>query len=119
MLSPCLVHNDARRVREVEGTSAGQHGDADTFGHVRVGHHLLRQPGGLWTEQQNVAGLIVDVGVERVGMGGEGENPLWGKRTPGSEQVLVHGHRRHVVVVEPGTLHLGFGQVESQRFHQV
>src|SRR3546814_2316666 len=89
MLSPCLVHNNARRIREVEGTPAGQHGDADTFGHMRVRHHLFRKPRGLGTEQQNVAGLIVDIGVEPVGMGGEGENPLWGEYAPGSEKILV------------------------------
>ena len=86
---------------------------------MRVVENLVGQTGGFRSEQQDIAGFVGDIGVGTSGVRCVGEHPRRCQRSPGRGQVSVHGDRREVVIVEPGTFELGLGHVEAEWAHQV
>ena len=85
--------------------------------HPRVVEDLLGQAGGLGAEQKGVVVTPVDLGVEALGVGGEGEDAsgnLVKALLPGGVDARVG----QVVVVQAGAAQLGVVHVE-QGVHEV
>ena len=114
---PGLVQADGGGVSQVERAVALHHGDAQVGTHPRVVKNLLGQAGGLRAEQEGIVTAPVDLSVETLGVGGEGEDAsrdLLKALLPGGVDARVG----QVVVVQAGTTQLGIVHVE-QRIHEV
>src|SRR5690606_28049998 len=79
LLAPGLVHGDGGGVGQVERPDPGHHGDPDPLAHPGVVLHLVGQAHRLGPEQEHVARLVGEVGVEDVGIHREGEDPAVGE----------------------------------------
>ena len=85
--------------------------------HPRVVENLLGQAGGLRAEQEGIVAAPVNLGVEALSVGGEGEDAsgdLLEALLPGG----VDTRAGQVVVVQAGAAQLGVIHVE-QRVHEV
>ena len=119
MLAPGLVDGDGGAVGQVHRTAAVQHRQAHPVGDARMLQHVVGQSSRLGAEQQDVAGLVGDVGVRRRGRRGEGVDVAVAERLKRGIQAWVDGDDREVVIVEPGPPQLGVGEVEPERLDQV
>ncbi len=86
---------------------------------MRIVENVIGKPCRFGTEEQDVAWLVVDGGVEPRRVCGVGEDSFRCQCFPSSRQAFVHGDRGEVVVVEAGSFELGLGHVEAEWTHEV
>ena len=74
-LTPGLVDDDGRRVREVDRAHVGDHRDVEAFADPRESQDLVRQAHRLGTEEKGIALPVLHVGVGAVTADGEDKDP--------------------------------------------
>lgn len=114
MLAPGLVDGDGRRVSEVERAQVRHHGDAQWAGDGRVLEDFLGEAGGFGAEEEDVVFLVGDVGEVVFRVAGECEDAFAGHFFAEGVEVGVDLQVGEVVVVQPGALEVGVGEVESE-----
>ena len=147
LLSPCLEDGHGHGVGEVQAAVVGAHGQAQQVVGAQAVLHVVGQAGGLAAKDQAVAGqevmvvgAFVAAGAQAVQAAGEGDlsgvavGRLAGRGLGGRAgrcghgglhavqkgcPVLVHGHGREFMIIQPRTAHLGVVDGKAQRFDEV
>ena len=147
LLSPRLEDCHGHRVGQVQAAVVGAHGQAQQVVGAQAVLHVVGQAGGLAAKDQAVAGqeamvvgAFMAAGAQAVQTAGEGDEACvavgWlagrglrvgaGCRDHGGPHavqkgcpVLVHGHGREVMIIQPCAAHLGVVDGKAQRFDEV
>ena len=147
LLSPRLEDGYGHRVGQVQAAVVGAHGQAQQVVGAQAVLHVVGQAGGLAAKDQAVAGqeamvvgAFVAAGAQAVQAAGEGDLSCvavgrlagrgllsgGGSCDHGSLHavqkgcpVLVHGHGREFMIIQPCAAHLGVVDGKTQRFDEV
>ena len=147
LLSPCLEDGHGHRVGQVQAAVVGAHGQAQQVVGAQAVLHVVGQAGGLAAKDQAVAGqeamvvgALVAAGAQAVQAAGEGDlscvavgGLAGGDLRVGAGccghgslhavqkgcPVLVHGHGREFMIIQPRTAHLSVVDGKAQRFDEV
>ena len=147
LLSPRLEDGHGHRVGQVQAAVVGAHGQAQQVVGAQAVLHVVGQAGGLAAKDQAVAGqelmvvgALVAAGAQAVQAAGEGDLSCvavgWlaggglrvgvgccGHGSLHAVQkgcpVLVHGHGREFMIIQPRAAHLGVIDGKAQRFDEV
>lgn len=147
LLSPRLEDRHGYRVGQVQAAVVGAHGQAQQVVGAQAVLHVVGQAGGFTAKDQAVAGqetmvvgALVAAGAQAVQAAGEGDlsRVAVGRLAGGDLRVgagccglgslhavqkgcpvLVHGHGREFMIIQPRTAHLGVVDGKAQRFDEV
>lgn len=147
LLSPRLEDSHGHRVGQVQAAVVGAHGQAQQVVGAQAVLHVVGQAGGFAAKDQAVAGqevmvvgALVAAGAQAVQTAREGDLSgvavgrlaggdlrvgagCCGHGGPHAVQkgcpVLVHGHGREFMIIQPRTAHLGVVDGKAQRFDEV
>ena len=147
LLSPRLEDCHGHRVGQVQAAVVGAHGQAQQVVGAQAVLHVVGQAGGLAAKDQAVAGqelmvvgAFVAAGAQTVKAAGEGDGSCvaveglagrglrvragcCGHGSLHAVQkgcpVLVHGHGREFMIIQPCAAHLGVIDGKAQRFDEV
>ena len=147
LLSPRLEDSHGHGVGQIQAAVVGAHGQAQQVVGAQAVLYVVGQAGGLAAKDQAVAGqeamvvgALVAAGAQAVQAAGEGDGPCVAvRRLAGGDlrveaeccghgslhavqkgcPVLVHGHGREFMIIQPRAAHLGVVDGKAHRFDEV
>lgn len=96
-----------------------QHGNAQRLGDLRVFDDLAGKACGFGAEEENVVGLVGDVGETVFRVASEREDAFAGHFLEEGVEIGVDLQVSEIVVVQPGALEVSVGEVESEGLDEV